>query len=106
MSSAKTVNPFHNDPPVVIESWVIDFFAKKLADAGMMQCLATTAANMFGRWRSQKSKPVSILDEAEMYGISPETALDIWEVIAETFELEMRRLEEGWCNFEIVEVVK
>ena len=111
MPFLKLTNPFDKQPvSKPIDPFVLDFFAKKLSDAGIPQKHTTTAAYMFGRWHNQKNELVSIAEEADIYGITPKTAKRIWDVIANTFELEMKYVEDGedprGLLYEILEVNK
>ena len=100
------------DPAQIEREWqmlepiAIKFFAKKLAYAGINPNKGAIAANMFGRWSSQQNEPVCMHEEGDLYRLDPLMAFAIWQVIAETFNLEMKPLEEGFCSFQIVKVAE
>ena len=96
------------DPAQIAREWqtlepiAIKFFAKKLAYAGINPDKGAIAANMFGRWHSQQNEPVCMEEEGDLYRLDPFMALEIWEVVADTFNLEMKPLDRSFLNYQIV----
>lgn len=66
---------------------------RRVAARGWARYLATIALAMYGSWWHEKNKPISNSDAARLHGIGREKAAEIYKMLCEEFELELKPIK-------------